>query len=253
MIEITNLSAGYPGKKVLSGLSLRIPAGKVTVIAGPNGCGKSTFLKTVAGIHPGEGGCIRIGGRELSEYSPQELARNVAYLAQSRQIPDISVRRMVLHGRFPYLGYPRRYRPEDYAAADRAMEQMGLSDLSDRAVGSLSGGQRQKVYIAMALAQDTPVILLDEPTTFLDVSHQLQMMAHARFLADAGKTVVLVLHDLAMAMQLADHMAVLEGGKIAAAGTPEEVFQSGCLDRVFGAAVRRVRTPDGWQYYYKAL
>lgn len=253
MIEITNLSAGYPGKTVLSGLSLRIPAGEVTVIAGPNGCGKSTLLKTIVGIHPREGGSIRIGGRELSEYSSGELAQNVAYLAQSRQIPDISARRMVLHGRFPYLSYPRRYRPQDYETADRAMERMGIYDLADRPVGTLSGGQRQKVYIAMALAQDAPVILLDEPTTFLDVSHQIQMMDHARFLAGEGKTVVLVLHDLAMAMQLADHMAVMEQGRVAVQGDPETVYQSGCLDRAFGVAVRRVQTPDGWQYYYKSL
>lgn len=253
MIDISDLSAGYPGKPVLSHLDLHIPRGKVTVIVGPNGCGKSTLLKTLAGILPKESGVIRVDGRDSGACSPRELARLLAYLPQSRPVPDISVRRLVLHGRFPYLSYPRHYRPQDLAAADRAMERMVLCALADRPVSTLSGGQRQKVYIAMALAQDAPAILLDEPTTYLDVSHQLQLSGHARFLAQEGKTVALVLHDLAMALRLADHIAVMEGGRVTVQGDPETVFASGCLDRAFGVAVRRFQTPDGWQYYCNPL
>lgn len=251
MIEIQNLSAGYPGTPVLEDVSLTFPKGKVTVIAGPNGCGKSTLLKTLAGIHPHTSGRILIENREISAFKNGALARKVAYLSQSRQIPDITVRRMVLHGRFPYLSYPRRYRPQDMQMAEQAMARMGIGDLADRSLATLSGGTRQKVYIAMALAQDTPVILMDEPTTFLDIRHQLQIMEHARCLADSGKTVVLVLHDLPLALQTADRLAVLSDGKLQQWGDPETVCQSGCLGRVFGVALRRFRTETGWQYYYE--
>ena len=156
----------------------------------------------------------------------------------------------MLHGRFPYLSYPRRYRQEDHRIAAAAMEKMGVTELADRSLSTLSGGQRQKVYIAMALAQDTPVMLLDEPNSFLDISHQLQLMDQAKALAAEGKTVVLVLHDLSLALEYADSLAVLSGGTCLLQGSPEEVFLSGCLERAFGVRIQRTQTPDGWKYYY---
>lgn len=252
MIDVKNLRGGYPGKTVLQDASLTIPTGKITVILGPNGCGKSTLLKLLCGILPPEAGEIQLCGREIREFSGRELARQVAYLSQTRQIPDITVERMVLHGRFPYLSYPRRYRQEDHAAAAAAMKRMGITDLAEQPLQNLSGGQRQKVYIAMALAQDTPCVLLDEPTTYLDVAHQMQMMAHARFLRDQGKTVVIVLHDLSMALQVADHVVLMEQGRVLTEAAPEQVFSSGLLDRVFGVRVHRVQTQKGWHYYCEA-
>lgn len=251
MIEITGITAGYPVRTVLHELNLCIPAGKVTVIAGPNGCGKSTLLKTIAGILPVDGGEITIGERAISEFQGRELARQVSYLSQNRQVPEITAERMVLHGRFPWLGYPRRYRSEDLKIAREAMARMGIEDLAEQNLSALSGGQRQKVYIAMALAQDTPLILMDEPTTYLDIAHQFQMIREARHLAGAGKTVVLVLHDLALALRSADYAAVLHEGRVLARGGPEEIFESGSLERAFGIRVRRTRTPEGWQYYYR--
>ena len=250
MVEIRDLHAGYNGGDVLRGIDLSIPAGAITVIIGPNGCGKSTLLKAIAGIHPPRAGGIRLDGTELVGLPPRETARQVAYLAQSRQVPEITAERLVLHGRFPYLSYPRRYRREDLAIARRAMEIMGIHDLAQRRLDTLSGGQRQKVYIAMALAQDTPVVLMDEPTTYLDIAHQLQMMEEARLLAGAGKTVVLVLHDIALALKRADHLVVLRDGSVLAAGGAEAVFESGCLEKAFGIRVLRTPSPDGWQYYY---
>lgn len=249
MFEIRALFAGYPGKQVLSDLNLSIPSGKITVIAGPNGCGKSTLLKALAGIldHSGE---ISLDGLRLDGLPPRDLARKIAFLPQSRQIPEITAERLVLHGRFPHLSFPRRYRKRDLEIARDCLARMGISHLAEAPLHTLSGGTRQKVYIAMALAQDTPVILMDEPTTFLDVSHQMQTMTHARLLADSGKTVVLVLHDLPLALRHADLLAVMSGGTIIAADTPEQVFQSGCLDKIFGVNIRRMRTPEGWQYYY---
>ena len=250
MINISELSAGYPGKPVLADVDLAIPAGKLTIIVGPNGCGKSTLLKTLCGLLPMQKGEIRVSGKNITEYTPKMLARQIAYLAQSRPVPEITVEHMVLHGRFPYLGYPRRYRPQDLAAARRAMEQMGLLELAETPLSVLSGGTRQKVYIAMALAQDTPIVLLDEPTTYLDISHQLQMMAHARELCRAGKTVVMVLHDISMALQTADQLVVMEHGRVVRQGEPQEVFASGCLDAVFGVHIDRVSAKNGWHYYY---
>lgn len=250
MLEIHNLSAGYPGKPVLQELNLTIPQGTVSVIAGPNGCGKSTLLKALAGILPSKGE-IRLDGQRLTGLPPQERAKRIAYLPQSRQIPDISVRRLVLHGRFPYLSYPRRYREEDRQIAERAMAQMGVTSLADRSLAALSGGQRQKACIAMILAQETPVVLLDEPTTYLDIAHQMQLMDISRQLAQQGKTVVLVLHDLALALERADHLVVMGAdSRILSQGSPESVWESGCLKDAFQVDVRRIRTPDGWKYYY---
>jgi len=248
VLEIRKLSAGYSGAPVLEDISLAMPEGTITVIAGPNGCGKSTLLKALTGILP-VSGTVLLDGTSLLEISHRELAKKIAFLPQNRQIPEIAVKNLVLHGRFPYLSYPRRYRPEDHRIAGEAMAAMGISELADRSLASLSGGQRQKVYIAMALAQDTPVILLDEPNTYLDISHQLQLMAHVRKLADSGKTVVLVLHDLAMALEHADSVAVLSRRKLLLQGSPEEVFRCGCLETAFGVEVRRVQTPEGWKYY----
>lgn len=250
MIELKNLCAGYPGHEVLRGISLAFRPGEVLVLIGPNGCGKSTLLKAVGGLLPRSGGQIMLDGMPLESYKPKQIAQRVAYLPQSRPAPDITARRMVLHGRFPYLSYPRRYRQEDYVAVDRALAWADASDLADIPVPQLSGGQRQKVYLAMALAQETQTILMDEPTTYLDVSHQLEVMAVARRLAGDGKAVVLVLHDLCMALQCADAIAVLSQGRVVQAGTPEQIYGGGALERVMGVIFRRVETENGWRYYY---
>lgn len=249
MLEIQNLCAAYPGKPVLQGISLSVPTGQVTVLLGPNGCGKSTLLKTICGILPATSGQILLDGQNLLQLHPKKLAQTVAYLAQNRQIPDITVERLVLHGRFPYLSYPRRYRPQDYAASHAAMAQLGLLELAHIPMSQLSGGQQQKVYIAMALAQDTPIILLDEPTTYLDISHQLQLLAQAKALSRQGKTVVMVVHDIPAAMAVADHIVLMEQGRTAFQGNSDALFDAQEIDRVFEVRLQRVQTPTGWQYY----
>lgn len=251
MIELINLRAGYPGRTVLEDVTLSFPPGQVLALVGPNGSGKSTLLRTALGLIPKLGGEIRVDGDKLEDLSPRQLAQRAAYLAQSRPVPNITAGRMVLHGRFPYLSYPRRYRPEDHAIAQKALEQADALDLAQRSMPQLSGGQRQKVYLAMALAQDTGTVLLDEPTTYLDVGHQQEVMATARLLASEGKAVVAVLHDLCLAMRFAHRLAVLDGGRLQGVGTPEELYQSGILDQVFSITLRRVETEDGWRYYYQ--
>jgi len=253
VVEVRNLLVGYGEAPVLSDVSLTFPTGQVTGVLGPNGCGKSTLLKAALGLIPIQGGQVLLDGQDLHTLSPRDVAQRAAYLAQSRSVPSITARRMVLHGRFPYLSYPRRYRPEDYQMADQALQWADASDLAGRAMDRLSGGQRQKVYLAMALAQDTQTIFMDEPTTFLDISHQLEVMALARRLANLGRAVVLVLHDLDLALRGCDRVALLSGGTLRALGSPEEVFLSGVLDEVFHVRVGRMNTEEGWQYYCSPL
>ncbi len=250
MIQLRDLSAGYGGRDVVRGVTLDFPPGRVLALLGPNGCGKSTLLRAALGLLPRSGGQVLLDGAPLESLSPRRRALMAAYLPQSRPTPNITAYKMVLHGRFPHLSYPRRCRGEDYEAADRALRWADAADVAPRPMGELSGGQRQKVYLAMALAQQAPTLLMDEPTTFLDVGHQLEVMAAARRLAQEGRAVVMAVHDLPLAMRGADDIALLDGGRLAAWGTAEEVYASGALDRAFGVALRRVATESGWQYYY---
>lgn len=249
MIQLKNISAGYASIPVIQDVTLDFLPGQVLVLLGPNGSGKSTLLKAALGHLPLMKGAVLYDGIESVNLSPREIAQKAAFLTQSRNTPSIQALRMALHGRFPYLSYPRRYSKEDYAIARAALAATGSLDYANANVSALSGGQRQGVYLSMALAQDTETILMDEPTTYLDISRQLQTMETARSLARQGKAVVLVLHDLSMALREADRVAVFAQGHLCRYGTPQEIYQSGVLDRVFGVAVHRADTPHGPQYY----
>lgn len=249
MLEVKNLSAGYPGRRVLAGVTLAVRPGRVLALLGPNGCGKSTLLRTISGLLPALEGEILLDGKPLGDCGPRQAAQKIAVLPQSRAVPRITARRMVLHGRFPYLSYPRRYRAEDRAAVDRALRQADALELADRPLPELSGGQRQKVYLAMALAQETGTILMDEPTAYLDIRHQLEVLALVRRLAAEGRAAALVLHDLCLALTTADDVAVLGEGRLLALGSPEEIFRSGILDRVMGVRLDRAAGPGGWRYF----
>ena len=239
MLNLQHISAGYGEKTILHDISLDFPAGTVTAILGPNGCGKSTLLRAAAGLLPVSAGTVTVDG---------PVARAIAYLPQSRPVPDMTAQQLVLHGRFPWLSWPRRYRERDISIARAAMDRLGIGEFAQRPLGELSGGTRQKCFLAMALAQEAPTLLLDEPTSFLDVGHQLKLMALCRELASEGKAVALVLHDLPLALQWADRVAVMDQGRILAMGTPEEIWSSGILDRVFGVEVRRLEDDGGVQY-----
>lgn len=249
LLSTEELRAGYGGKEILHGVSVGFESGKVTVIAGPNGCGKSTLLKTLIRITPASGGRVLADGRDTRDMTAAELARQVAYLPQKKNIPDLTVMTMVLHGRFAHLSYPRRYRKEDIAAAEEALRITELTELADENMSRLSGGTQQRAFLAMALAQSSPVILMDEPASFMDISYQLKLMELSRRLADSGKAVVMVLHDLPAALKYADVMIVMSEGSTAAVGTPDEVFESGVLDRVFGIQMKRTVTENGVLYY----
>ena len=251
MIALKNLRAGYPNRPVLEGVDLDFRPGEVLAILGPNGCGKSTLLRTSNGLLAKSGGEVLVDGVPLEELAPREIAKKVAYLPQSRSVPNITAGRMVLHGRFPYLSYPRRYRREDHEMVKRALDWVGAADLASRPLPELSGGQRQKVYLAMALAQDTETVLMDEPTTYLDVGCQLEVMALARRLAEEGRAVVMVLHDLTLALRYAHRAALLSGGHVRRTGTPEELYKSRALEEVMGVRLGRAETEKGWRYFYR--
>ncbi len=253
LVEIRDLTAGYPGIQVLKGINLRIPEGKVTALLGPNGCGKTTLLKAMCGILHAQSGQVLLQGENVLALPAQLRARKLAYLAQNRQVPDLTVERLVLHGRFPYLSYPRRYRQQDHAIAEAAMAQMGILEMAEAPMETLSGGQRQKAYIAMALAQDTPVILLDEPTTFLDIKHQLHLLHQAQSLAQQGKTILMILHDLAHAFRMADQLVLMDQGQIVQQGTPEQLFASGTVEQVFGVRLERTAGETGSHYHCESI
>lgn len=249
MIELRHVEAGYPGRPVLRDVSLACPAGGVTVLCGPNGCGKSTALKVAARLLEPAGGEVWVEGQPAAALSSRDFAKRVAFLPQLRAAASLTARSLVLHGRFPHLGYPRRYTADDHRIVREAMARTGTWAFADTPVSSLSGGERQKVYLAMCLAQDTPVLLLDEPTTYLDIAHQLELMALARSLARAGRTVFMVLHDLNLALTHADWVAVMAEGAIRQAGTPEDIYRSGVIERVFAVRARRTTDADGRAQY----
>ncbi|GKW31996.1 Fe(3+) dicitrate transport ATP-binding protein FecE [Pectobacterium carotovorum subsp. carotovorum] len=235
-MELTtqNLTAGYGDKRILDGLSLSLPAGKITALLGPNGCGKSTLLKCFAKLLTPESGTIQLNGKSLSTFSARQLSRHLALLPQQHLTPEgITVRDMVAYGRSPWLSLWGRLSPDDRQRVQLAMEKTHIVNLADKRLTDLSGGQRQRAFLAMLLAQDTPVVLLDEPTTYLDINHQVELMKLLRELNQAGKTVVTVLHDLNQASRYCDHLVMLADGRVMAEGSPHEVMKPELLQRVF--------------------
>lgn len=249
MMELNQITAGYGTKDVVKNVSLCFESGKVTVLVGPNGCGKSTLLRVAARLLEPRRGNVVIDGTDTASWSNREFAKKVALLPQVRPVPEIGVGSLVLHGRFPYLGYPRRYSAEDRTIAEEAMRQAGVLELSELSVSQLSGGQRQKVYLAMAMAQDTPILLLDEPTTYLDINHQLELAHLAKKLAQTGKEVIMVLHDLNLALGCADTIVVMNQGQLMGTGSPQQVYESKVLDSVFGVTSHCVTLDNGQVQY----
>ena len=247
MLELRGITAGYGGTPVLREVSFTVPKGSLTALIGPNGCGKTTLLRAAARQLPLLAGEILLDGRPVSSYGRTEFARKAAFMPQVRSVPAITAGALVAHGRFPHLGFSRRLRPEDRAAVQAAMEATGVADWANRDLRALSGGERQRVYLAMALAQDTDLILLDEPTTYLDPGRQFELLDLIASLPGRGKTVVMVLHDLSHALRYSTQLLLLEQGRLVQQGTPEELYAGGQLDRVFG--IRSRRAPDGSYYF----
>lgn len=232
-LAIDHLTLAYGQKVIINDLSLEFPEG-ITALIGPNGCGKSTLLKAVARLLTPQAGKITLDGNDIAQYSQREFARQLALLPQQQIVPEgISVRELVGYGRSPYLGIFGKLSPADYAIVDQALALTKLEDLKDCLVTDLSGGQRQRVFLAMALAQDAPYILLDEPTTYLDLNHQTELMHLMRAQQEQGKTIITVLHDLNQAARYCDYLVMLKDGELIAQGTPEQVMTPELLQEVF--------------------
>ena len=249
LLSAKGISSCYNGREVLHKVSADINGGKVTAIIGPNGSGKSTLLKTLIGIVPKKEGEIFSEGKSTDSMSSLEIARRIAYLPQMKSVPDLTVRTMVLHGRFSHLSYPRHYRKEDLKSVEKAMEITGITEYAEKNVSSLSGGTVQLVFLAMALAQSSPVILMDEPTSFLDISHQIKLMKLCRGIVSEGRAVAAVLHDIPLALKYADNMIVMSNGKIVLYGTTSDVYKSGVLNRDFNVEVKEAAAETGIIYY----
>jgi iron complex transport system ATP-binding protein len=243
------LVIGYPSsdEPVIGGESIRVAPGEVTALVGPNGSGKSTLLKGLANQLALDYGTVLLDGKDVHMLETKELARKLGLLSQENTSPEsISVEKLVEHGRYPHRGFFDSLTDEDHQAIDRAISLAGVEHLREREVGSLSGGQKQLVWIAMVLAQETNVLLLDEPTTFLDLHHQLEVMEIIETLRDESDiTVVLVLHDIDQAARYADRMVALKDGAIYARGTPEEVVTEALLAEVFEIDARVEGTDRG--------
>ena len=248
MLEFRELRAAYDGVETLHGVSAHLAPGKLTAIIGPNGCGKSTLMKCAVGLMKPSGGEILLNGQPLSVIPEKERARHLSYMPQSRIAPDISVRHLVTHGRYPHLKWGQSLRREDREIVQAAIERVKLGALVNRPVSRLSGGERQRAYLAMMLAQQTAVMLLDEPTVYLDLSSQFALMELLRALCREGRSVILVLHELSLALEYTDSLLLMERGRLVAAGSPEEVYRTGQIQRVFSIDVRR--TSDNKYLFY---
>ncbi|MFE4694153.1 ABC transporter ATP-binding protein [Streptomyces sp. NPDC056749] len=239
------LTLGYGDRVVVESLDLTVPPGRVTVIVGANACGKSTLLRSMSRLLSPRGGQVLLDGRQVHRTPAKELARTLGLLPQSPVAPEgITVLDLVGRGRHPHQGVFTRWSEKDDAAVASALEATQTAELADRAVDELSGGQRQRVWIAMALAQQTDLLLLDEPTTFLDASHQIEVLDLLTDLnRTRGTTVVMVLHDLNLAARYADHLVALAAGRIHAAGAPGEVLTEQTVEAVFGLESRIIEDP----------
>lgn len=239
------LRLGYDGADIVEDLTIEIPPGKITVLVGANACGKSTTLRALAKLLKPRGGSVLLDGRAIHKMSSKELATKVGILPQSPTAPEgITVADLVCRGRYPHQKWFRQWTDEDEDVVAWALEATGTAELADRAVDELSGGQRQRVWIAMALAQETGILMLDEPTTYLDIHHQIDVLDLVVTLnRDEGRTIAIVLHDLNLACRYAHHLIAMRSGAIVEQGEPSEIITESLVRDVFGLNSRVIDDP----------
>jgi iron complex transport system ATP-binding protein len=244
-LSASGLQVGYDKRLVIDGLSVKIPDNSFTVIVGPNACGKSTLLRALSRTLPAAGGTISLDGRDIATLPTKEVARRLGLLPQTTVTPEgITVLDLVSRGRFPHQRFLRQWTADDQRAVDAALAATQISDLALRPLDELSGGQRQRAWLAMVLAQQTRLLMLDEPTTFLDIAHQLDVLDLCCDLQELGYTLVAVLHDLNQAARYASHLICMSNGAIVAAGTPQQVVTAERIQQVFGIACEVVADPQ---------
>lgn len=234
-LEAKGLGLSYGGDFIFENLDLTVPIGKITVFIGSNGCGKSTLLRSMARLLKPQRGSVVLNGADIASLSTKDVARKLAILPQGPTAPEgLTVMQLVKQGRYPYQSWLRQWSREDEDAVTAALASTGLTELADRTVDSLSGGQRQRAWIAMTLAQETPLILLDEPTTYLDLTHQIEVLDLLYELnVQEQRTIVMVLHDINLACRYADHIVAIRDGSIKAKGAPGEIINSELMQTVF--------------------
>ncbi len=244
-LDFEDVSFGYKGNFLFDGFSASFPKGQVSCIVGPNGCGKSTLAKLAMGLVKPFAGRVLVQGRDVAALTARERARLLGVLVQQQEAPAMTVRELVACGRFPHCGPFARLGDTDRRRIDEALSLAGVYDLRDRQLRSLSGGQRQRARMAMVLAQDALLVLLDEPTSFMDVAACFDMMRLVRRVRDCGKTVVAVVHDLNLALSVADAVFVMERGRLTAQGAPADECVRVAIEQSFGVCLERAETPRG--------
>jgi iron complex transport system ATP-binding protein len=244
-LQAADLKVGYGDHVVVDGLDLDIIGGTVTCVIGPNGCGKSTLLRAMGRLLPARGGAVLLDGKRIDRTPTREVAKVLGMLPQAPQAPEgLTVADLVARGRQPHQAWYRQWSTDDETAVAEALALTDMDDLADRTVDELSGGQRQRAWISMALAQGTDLLLLDEPTTYLDLAHQIDVLDLVQRLHDEmGRTVVMVLHDLNLAARYAEHLVAMKNGRIVVQGTPTEVLTEDLLLEVFGLDAKVVTDP----------
>ncbi|MCG9893020.1 MAG: ABC transporter ATP-binding protein [Thermosynechococcaceae cyanobacterium MS004] len=239
-LETQNLTLSYEKTAIVQDLSLVIPSGQITALVGANGCGKSTLLKGLARLLTPTHGTVYLDGKSIAQRSTKAVAQRLGLLTQNPTAPEgLTVKDLVVQGRYPYQNWRQQWSTQDEAFVQKALETTDLVDFGDRPLETLSGGQRQRAWIAMALAQNTEILLLDEPTTFLDLAHQIEVLDLLQDLnQQQGSTIVMVLHDLNHACRYADHLVAIQGGRIFAAGAPSTVITEEVVQAVFNLPCR---------------
>jgi iron complex transport system ATP-binding protein len=249
MISLKNVTAGYSGREIIKDINISFEEGTITTIIGKNGCGKTTLLKTSSNLLKPMSGeiLLSINGKnlDLSTMKNTDIAHHISYLPQSKEVPNITIYNLVMHGRFPYLNFSRIPQKSDKKIVDEAIELMGLGLYKNCNLQELSGGQRQKSFIAMILAQNTDIIFLDEPTTYLDINHQLEIIQTVKNLKKLGKTIVMVLHDLNLAFSCSDKICLMDEGHVVVHDVPEAVISSGKINEIFN-----IRCQEAYAKYH---
>ncbi|MFD7749030.1 ABC transporter ATP-binding protein [Streptomyces sp. NPDC059698] len=240
------ITVGYGDRTVIDDLDVTIPTGVITTIIGPNGCGKSTLLRTLSRLLKPSGGTVVLDGEDIGRLRTRDVAKKLGLLPQTPVAPDgLTVADLVARGRHPHQSWLRQWSSDDADVVRRALAMTGVADLAERPVDSLSGGQRQRVWISMTLAQGTGLLLLDEPTTYLDLAHAIDVLDLVDDLHESGRTVVMVLHDLNLATRYSDHLVVMRAGAVLAQGHPRDVITAELLHEAFGLRARVVDDPVG--------